>query len=60
MERITILNLSREILTGKMQDKTLVERIKELEVLVEQLAAGLNKQQSELVTLRTFVGFSND
>jgi len=36
----------------------LVERIKELEVLVEQLATGLNRQQSEFVNLKTFIGFN--
>lgn len=37
---------------------TLVERIKELEVLVDQLATGLNKQQTEFVNLKTFIGFN--
>ena len=37
---------------------SLVERIKELEVLVDQLATGLNKQQSEFVNLKTFIGFN--
>lgn len=41
-----------------LENLTLVERIKELEVLVEQLATGLNRQQSEFVTLRTFIGFN--
>lgn len=47
-------------LNGKipLETLTLVERIKELEVLVEQLATGLNKQQSELVNLKTFIGFN--
>ncbi len=44
--------------TQILNNKTLVERIKELEVLVEQLATGLNKQQSEFVTLKTFIGFN--
>lgn len=47
-------------LNGKipLETLTLVERIKELEVLVEQLATGLNRQQSEFVALRTFIGFN--
>lgn len=45
--------------TPILNNKTLVERIKELEVLVEQLAVGLNKQQCELVALKTFVGFND-
>ncbi len=44
--------------TPILNNKSLVERIKELEVLVDQLAIGLNKQQCELVDLRTFVGFN--
>ena len=47
-------------LNGKipLETLTLVERIKELEVLVEQLATGLNRQQSEFVNLKTFIGFN--
>lgn len=47
-------------LNGKIpvQTLTLVERIKELEVLVEQLSTGLNKQQTEFVNLKTFIGFN--
>lgn len=41
-----------------LETLTLVERIKKLEVLVEQLATGLNRQQSEFVALRTFIGFN--
>ena len=44
--------------TPILNNKTLLERIKELEVLVEQLATILNKQQSEFVALRTFIGFN--
>lgn len=36
----------------------LVERIKELEVLVDQLTTGLNKQKIEFVNLKTFIGFN--
>lgn len=54
------LNNPIQGLNGKipLETLTLVERIKELEVLVEQLATGLNKQQSELVNLKTFIGFN--
>lgn len=47
-------------LNGKipLETLTLVERIKELEVLVDQLAKDLIKQQSELVNLKTFIGFN--
>lgn len=47
-------------LNGKipLETLTLVERIKELEVLVDQLATGLNKQQTEFVNLKTFIGFN--
>ena len=47
-------------LNGKIpvETLTLVERIKELEVLVEQLSTGLNKQQTEFVNLKTFIGFN--
>ncbi len=45
--------------TPILNNKTLVERIKELEVLVAQLATGLNKQQCELVNLRTFIGLND-
>lgn len=47
-------------LNGKIpvETLTLVERIKELEVLVDQLATGLNKQQTEFVNLKTFIGFN--
>lgn len=47
-------------LNGKipLETLTLVERIKELEVLVEQLTTGLNRQQSEFVNLKTFIGFN--
>lgn len=41
-----------------LETLTLVERIKELEVLVDQLATGLNKQQTEFVNLKTFIGFN--
>ena len=44
--------------TPILNNKTLLERIKELEVLVEQLTTILNKQQSEFVALRTFIGFN--
>lgn len=54
------LNNPIQGLNGKipLETLTLVERIKELEVLVEQLATILNKQQSEFVALRTFIGFN--
>lgn len=47
-------------LNGKipLETLTLVERIKELKVLVDQLAKDLIKQQSELVNLKTFIGFN--
>ena len=47
-------------LNGKIpvETLTLVERIKELEVLVDQLATGVNKQQTEFVNLKTFIGFN--
>ena len=41
-----------------LETLTLVERIKELEVLVDQLAKDLNKQQCEFVNLKTFIGFN--
>lgn len=41
-----------------LENLTLVERIKELEVLVDQLATGLLKQQTEFVNLKTFIGFN--
>lgn len=41
-----------------LETLSLVERIKELEVLVDQLATGLNKQQTEFVNLKTFIGFN--
>lgn len=56
------INLANTIqgLNGKIpvETLTLVERIKELEVLVDQLATGLNKQQTEFVNLKTFIGFN--
>lgn len=60
MERILYLDKATQRLNEKIpvETLTLVERIKELEVLVEQLATGLNKQQSELVNLKTFIGFN--
>ena len=60
MERRINLDNPIQGLNGKipLETLTLVERIKELEVLVEQLATGLNRQQSEFVALRTFIGFN--
>jgi len=47
-------------LNGKipLETLTLVERIKEREVLVDQLTTGLLKQQTEFVNLKTFIGFN--
>jgi hypothetical protein len=42
-----------------LETLTLVERIKELEVLVERITTGLNNQQSELVNLKTFIGIND-
>ena len=58
-ERISLANTIQG-LNGKIpvETLTLVERIKELEVLVDQLATGLNKQQTEFVNLKTFIGFN--
>lgn len=39
-------------------NRPLLERIKELEVLTDKLAKGLNKQQCEFVNLKTFIGFN--
>ena len=60
MERILYLDKSTQGLNGKipLETLTLVERIKELEVLVDQLAKDLIKQQCELVNLKTFIGFN--
>ena len=51
LETLTLVERIKEL-------EVLVKRIKELEVLFEQLAKDLIKQQSELVNLKTFIGFN--